>query len=214
MKWREVMIVPGVCIALGIALVLPTHGHETGGHFTVGCLGIVKGQNQGSVFGSTIAVSGTDCNGIIGSQRTVRLPASYVTTPPQPAFYVSPAGDDGNDGAVDSPFKTLQKAQQAMRAGSVKTTYLRAGAYHLDEALILSQFDSGQAWLNYPGEKPLYLGGEVITGFREEASGRYSAPISFNPGLDVTLKGIRQRPAQTGSWNSERSASRHGLFFP
>jgi hypothetical protein len=101
-----------------------------------------------------------------------------------------------------------------MRAGPVKTTYVRAGTFHLSEALNLSQFDSGQAWMNYPGEQPVISGGEVITGFHEEAdSNRFSAPISFNPGLDVALGGVRQRPAQTGSWSPQEALHDTGFFF-
>lgn len=189
MNRREMVIVLGTWITLGAVLVLPVRG-------------------QGTNENSAVIRPGTDRQGADTPS------VSRVSTSLQRAFFVSPAGDDGNDGAVDSPFKTLQKAQRAMRVGPVKTTYLRAGTYRLSEALILSRLDSGQTWLNYPGEKPVVSGGEVIAGFRDDANtGRFSAAIAFNPGLDVTVNGVRQRPAQTGAWNPAEVLHDTGFFF-
>lgn len=197
MNRRGILIVAGAWIAFGLLLAPPVQGHEPVAASRIVHVG-VNGPSNDPVLGSTTASS------LI----------SDIPNPLQRAFFVSPAGDDGNDGGISSPFKTLKKAQQAMRASAVKTTYLRGGMYHLSETLILSQLDSGQAWINYPSEKPIISGGEVITGFREEAgTGRFSAPISFNPGLDVTLNGIRQRPAQTGSWSPQEVLHDTGFLF-
>ena len=43
-------------------------------------------------------------------------------------YYISPKGNDTNLGAIDSPFKTIQKAADLMVAGDM--CFIREGAYH------------------------------------------------------------------------------------
>jgi len=50
-------------------------------------------------------------------------------------YYVSPAGDDTDPGTLASPFKTIQRAADAMRAGD--TCYIREGTYR--EAVTVAQ---------------------------------------------------------------------------
>jgi Right handed beta helix region len=86
-----------------------------------------------------------------------------VATPAGSAFYVSPTGNDSNAGSLAAPFKTLVKAQSAMRASStIKTVYLRAGTYSLasiancyDQStcgLHFTSADNGQVWSYYPAD--------------------------------------------------------------
>jgi hypothetical protein len=78
-------------------------------------------------------------------------------------YFVSPAGDDANSGALESPFATLQRAQQAVRQmrGDV---FLRGGIYYLPATLVLTAQDSGSkdapvVFQNYRGENPVISGG-------------------------------------------------------
>ena len=98
--------------------------------------------------GTAIVTTGYCCSG---------SPSTYVCGP---AFFVSPAGSDSNDGtSPTTPFKTLARAQAAMRASSsVKTVYLMAGSYDVTETLQLAGADSGESWLGYPGETPVLEG--------------------------------------------------------
>jgi hypothetical protein len=68
------------------------------------------------------------------------------------AYYVSPTGSDSNPGTLASPFLTLEKAQTAMRAGSQKKTYLRAGTYTRTAQLALTSADNGETWATYSGD--------------------------------------------------------------
>ncbi|KNY27880.1 right-handed parallel beta-helix repeat-containing protein [Pseudobacteroides cellulosolvens] len=43
-------------------------------------------------------------------------------------YFVSPKGSDSNNGSINSPFKTLQKAASVLNAGD--TCYIREGVYH------------------------------------------------------------------------------------
>lgn len=42
-------------------------------------------------------------------------------------YYVAPAGDDADNGAIGTPFKTIAKASSVMTAGD--NCYLRTGTY-------------------------------------------------------------------------------------
>ena len=66
-------------------------------------------------------------------------------------FYVSPSGSDQGNGSLNNPFKTIQRAQQAIRSylssnkapsGGI-AVWLRAGTYQLSDSLNFTSADSG-----------------------------------------------------------------------
>lgn len=104
-----------------------------------------------------------------------------VAEVPEPGvtLYVAPNGDDGGDGTVEAPFKTLQRALEAgsgVPAGGVKIC-LREGVYPLSEGVkIVAGMSGGEdgplVICSYPGERARLSGGKAVTGFRpaEDAS--------------------------------------------
>lgn len=97
-------------------------------------------------------------------------------------FYVSPQGDDGNSGTLQQPFKTPQRARDAVRALQEKsdgrtpadgvTVWLRGGRYELAEAFVLEPEDSGGpgrpiVYRAHGDERPLLSGGRLIRGWKE-----------------------------------------------
>jgi len=71
-------------------------------------------------------------------------------------WYVSPTGLDSNSGSPGSPFKTIEKAVLAVKAG--ETIYLRGGTYNLTVTITLSKSgiqNSLISLLAYPGEVPV-----------------------------------------------------------
>jgi len=98
-------------------------------------------------------------------------------------YYVSPSGNDAwtgklpapNDAKSDGPFASLSKARNAVRAdlkagGKGITVQVREGVYALKETLKLDKQDSGTeaapvVYRAYQGEKPIIIGGDVITNF-------------------------------------------------
>lgn len=62
-------------------------------------------------------------------------------------FHVNPTGDDGGDGSPAHPFKTVPRAQKAVRAAAKSgpvTVYL-GGTFHLSAPLVFTPEDSGRA---------------------------------------------------------------------
>ncbi len=93
-------------------------------------------------------------------------------------YYVSPDGSDRNQGTLDKPFATLEKARNAVRrhigAGLEKdvVVQLRGGVYSLHRTLEFGPEDSGTSehaitYAAYPGEQPILSGGRVITGWKQ-----------------------------------------------
>ncbi len=90
-------------------------------------------------------------------------------------FYVSPFGNDAADGSKATPFKTIEKAQKAVRAinGTMTediTVYLREGTYALANTVKFTEADGGKdgkyvRYKAFPGEQPLITGGMPITGW-------------------------------------------------
>jgi len=114
-----------------------------------------------------------------------RDPAAYrVLLPalPEPAavFSVSSTGDDENDGSEAKPFRTLERARDAVRAlkkahggtlpeGGVRI--LIAGEFPVDHSLLLTSEDSGTAgapivYQAEPGQPTVFHGGIRITGWK------------------------------------------------
>jgi hypothetical protein len=74
------------------------------------------------------------------------LPRSSVAA----EWYVSPVGDDHNDGSRERPWKTFAAAQQAVRASKARgtepiTVWFAAGSFYLPEPIVFTSADSGTA---------------------------------------------------------------------
>ena len=87
-------------------------------------------------------------------------------------FYVSPSGSDDNSGAANSPFKSLHRAQEAVRkrkesSGPIKVL-VREGTYYLQRPLRFLSEDSGKrdeqvVYSGYPGERVTISGGRNLS---------------------------------------------------
>lgn len=130
-------------------------------------------------------------------------------TDTQQAFYVATNGNDSwsgrlaapNADGTDGPFATLERAQSAMRATGIRDTYVRGGTYAMAHTVTLTGADNGVRIMAYPGETPVFSGGERVGGFTAIGGGLYAAPTSAT-GLDLFIGGVRQKVAQTGDWNA------------
>ena len=139
----------------------------------------------------------------------VAAPAHAALAPV--TFYVSPTGSDADSGtSTGSPFKTLTKAQAAVRAvdqadsGQV-TVYLAGGDYRLTAPLTFTAADSGTNgdiwWRAESGQYPVISGADEITGWTEQDSStdiwEASVPASLNT-RQIYVNGVRATRA-TGS---------------
>ena len=130
-------------------------------------------------------------------------------TDTQQAFYVATNGNDSWSGRLaapnadrtDGPFATLERAQGAMRATGIRDTYVRGGTYAMARTVTLTGADNGVRIMAYPGETPVFSGGERVGGFTAIGGGLYAAATSAT-GLDLSIGGVRQKVAQTGDWNA------------
>ncbi|MFA6473049.1 MAG: right-handed parallel beta-helix repeat-containing protein, partial [Candidatus Latescibacterota bacterium] len=131
----------------------------------------------------------------------------YAAGAPGIVFYVSPGGNDSFSGksaqvtAPNGPFKSIKRAQQAVRDLKAQkkvivpvTVYLLGGRYETTESLVFTPEDSGteQAtviWAAYKAEKPVISGGKLITGWKQSENGRWTAEV---PGVREGLWKFRQ----------------------
>lgn len=93
------------------------------------------------------------------------------------SFFVAPSGSDDHQGSELMPFRTLARAQQAVREEIREgmwedvTVYLRDGLYPMESVLRFDERDSGRngcrvVYRSAPGEQPILAGGRVITGWQ------------------------------------------------
>lgn len=90
-------------------------------------------------------------------------------------FHVSPNGNDAAEGTLTAPFKTLERAQRAVRGVNKSMSedinvYLHEGTYQLASTLRLSNADGGTnghyvRYMAAPGETPLVTGGVPVSGW-------------------------------------------------
>jgi|GEM_PF-3594802 len=94
----------------------------------------------------------------------------YSAAPSTTFYYVSPTGEDNNDGSENSPFKTIEKARDTIRAlnGNIPdggiTVYLRGGEYPVSSTIEFTPADSGKSgkpivYKAYNDETPIITGG-------------------------------------------------------
>lgn len=123
-------------------------------------------------------------------------------------FYVSVNGSDDNDGTIDKPFATIEKAKEEVRKINKDmkqdiTVYLREGVYVLSDTLSFNQEDSGSngyyiRYKAYENEKVKISGGNKITGWTEYKDGIYKAPYGDGSYVrQLSVNGNRARRAQT-----------------
>ncbi|MBT3376499.1 MAG: hypothetical protein HN742_01440 [Lentisphaerae bacterium] len=96
------------------------------------------------------------------------------------SFHVACKGDDANPGTAASPFRSLERARDAIRALPERdhpiTVWLHGGTHTLDRPLRLGPQDSGTAaspiaYRAIPGERAILSGGTPITGWRQGNDG-------------------------------------------
>ena len=90
-------------------------------------------------------------------------------------IYVSPDGDDNNNGSFEKPFRTIEKAKNYVRTIRNKTdshitVFLRGGVYELTTPIEFDGNDAGNAMVYYRaynGEIPILSGGRKISGWEQ-----------------------------------------------
>jgi hypothetical protein len=152
-----------------------------------------------------------------------------------PAFYVATGGSDSNDGLAPTasgthgPFATLAKAQSAMRSGSIKTAYIRAGTYTparvapasgfptLTTYLYLTSADNGETWSYYP---PDGVDTAVFNSQSTQACSASGTSYGFwiDGGSNITINGLTLTTF-SGSGilihgRNDYFPNNGGLFFP
>lgn len=77
-------------------------------------------------------------------------------------YYVSPSGNDEDNGSVNSPFASLERACDELMAGD--TVFMRGGIYN-SQQLINAMNDGTESepivFMNFPGEEPIIDGSGV-----------------------------------------------------
>ncbi len=93
-------------------------------------------------------------------------------------FYVSPSGDDGNIGSIESPFATIEKAKLSIRTLSSEerqkniTVFLRGGTHIVSETVVFGLEDSGNegttiSYEAYQDETPIISSGIAVKGWEK-----------------------------------------------
>ena len=152
---------------------------------------------------------------VISVLFTLFLPSGLLAQAPvkiQAQYYVDPAkGNDSAAGTLAQPFKTLTKAQAAVRTINTAMTgdivvNLRGGVYNLGSTLNFEPTDGASngfaiRYQAYQGEQPVISGGKTVSGWVQEKGQKYfSAKVPEAQGYpayfrQIWVNGIRTRQA-------------------
>jgi uncharacterized protein YjdB len=131
-----------------------------------------------AVGAGTTTVFAVSANGLVRGETQVTVTERRI----QQELYVAPNGSDANPGTLAAPFRTLAKAQAAVRELNGSMTgdlivNLRGGTYTLQEPLHFTPSDSGRnghfvQYRSYPGEQAVLSGGRTVTGWTEHDSAK------------------------------------------
>ncbi|HHV99776.1 MAG TPA: hypothetical protein GXX36_09440, partial [Clostridiaceae bacterium] len=142
--------------------------------------------------------------------RVFGVPASEPEPEPEPeneiAFYVSPDGNDNNDGSINSPFATIEKARDTIRNLNSDmdkdiVVYLRGGEYKITDTIVFNEQDSGTngyyiTYRNYPGETPVLTGAQKIEGW-QNVDGIFKTNVGSLKFRDFFVNGKRAIRSRT-----------------
>lgn len=98
-------------------------------------------------------------------------------------IYISPDGNDSNNGSIESPITSVHRAAEMSRVlkkDKVVNIWLADGTYRIVDPLLLGIEDSLVKWQAIPGEKPVISGGMVLNEWKREANGFYSTQLDGN----------------------------------
>ncbi|MFT4114564.1 hypothetical protein [Silvibacterium sp.] len=140
------------------------------------------------------------------------LAANENASPAAITIAVSPFGNDQADGTPSAPFKTLDRAQAAVRSLNAQhdvTVQLADGIYPLTQPLRFSAADGGRSghsvvWQAAPGAHPVLSGALRITGWRpyDKVRGIYVADTP--PGLATRQLWVNNVSAPVASMEIHR----------
>lgn len=115
------------------------------------------------------------------TQTAIPVPEPTSTAPTVSGneIYVAPDGsDESGDGSAGNPYGSFERARAAVAEINDNmtediTVYFRGGTYYVDETIVLGVEDSGSNGYNveykaYPGEEPVFSGGERVTGWTQD----------------------------------------------
>ena len=135
---------------------------------------------------SVMAVCVFALHASLGLAQTHKSPAVIIA--------VSPSGDDAADGTVEHPFRTLERAQRAVRQVNNNhnvVVRLASGTYRIDHPLIFRAADGGRnghrvTWSEAtPGAQPVISGGIAVNGWRLWNADRKIYVAEVPRGLDA-----------------------------
>jgi len=142
-------------------------------------------------------------------RRLSLMPPTPTPTPTPTAtfLFVSPLGNDNNDGTEEKPFKTIQRAKATVRAiiaaGMNSPVYviLRQGSYFLTAPLVFDENDSGRnghtvTYMSYPGEEARLIGGSRIIHWERHDDKIYKVNVGNTRFSVLFENGRRATPAR------------------
>lgn len=120
-------------------------------------------------------------------------------------IYVSPQGNDSNNGSKDSPVKSLLVARDMAREceGNAEIV-LFGGEYYLSETLMLDSRDSNTKWTNYEKEMPVITSAKKIEGWSLHDSEKNIYKAKVDEGFitrQVYFNGEKAKRSRSISYN-------------
>ncbi|WP_155370717.1 ricin-type beta-trefoil lectin domain protein [Catellatospora vulcania] len=137
-----------------------------------------------SIVGRSLLAGAVLVSAALAATVVYQAPASAAI---QATYYVAPDGNDANPGTISSPWRTVQRARDAVRTVNASMTgdihvYLRGGRYPVSSTIEFGAGDSGTngyrvVYAAYADETPVLDGGVQVTGWTQHSGNIWKAPL-------------------------------------
>jgi hypothetical protein len=132
---------------------------------------------------------------------------------PTITIHVAPEGDDQGDGSAAHPYRSLTRAQQAVRAANESAdvvVVLAGGWYRLTEPLRFAAIDGGQSggkvtWRAADGAQPVIAGSFAVTGWRLHDAEKQIYVADIPVGVEARQLWVNDRLASPGVLELDRA---------
>jgi len=125
------------------------------------------------------------------------LPQTYAAVAVD--FYVSPTGNDKNEGTKENPFLTFERAKKAILRTKAAdcTIWLADGIHAISEAIVfeVSEFENRDVNIKVKAldnTSPVISGGTQLKGWKEVKNGLWSTDLKINDSLRELFVGQRR----------------------
>lgn len=170
--------------------------------------GYVTADDVGAVRNGKFLAIGTNTENFMKAELQTRVELIF-------GIFVSPSGNDQNDGTIDNPLKTVSSAKELIKSirkdrglpnGGIQV-YFRRGEYNVSSSIVFNRSDSGSekapiTYRAYPGEEAKIIGSSLLPSDKFKKIENEDAINRLQPGVAEHVWELDLKEIGMQNWGS------------